>query len=86
MRLFVAIALDADARARVSLEQRRVAAELGRDAHVVRFVRPEQLHLTLVFLGERDDTTAAALARTMDGEVETSDGPMHTALAHIALV
>ena len=51
MRLFVAIDLDAAARASIADEQRRLAACTA-GGTPVRWVKPDQLHLTLVFLGE----------------------------------
>ena len=59
MRLFVAIALPADLRARLSRMQQGVPA--------ARWVDPDNLHLTLRFIGEADDGQAhdldAALAQ-----------------------
>ena len=61
MRLFVAVApTDAARRALVDV-QRRVADELGRDADGIRWVRPEHLHVTLVFLGEVADAHVPAI-------------------------
>jgi 2'-5' RNA ligase len=52
MRLFVAIELDEAARKAIAAEQRRLRAAAP-DA--LRWVRPEQMHLTLVFLGKVDE-------------------------------
>lgn len=54
MRLFVAVDLDAAARAAVAGEQHRIraAAAGGSPGGFVRWVKPEHLHITLVFLGE----------------------------------
>ncbi len=52
MRLFVAIELDEGARGAIHQVQRRIATALGPDAHMLRFVRAEHLHVTLLFLGE----------------------------------
>jgi RNA 2',3'-cyclic 3'-phosphodiesterase len=69
VRLFVAADVDAPSRAAMAAEQRRLrtAAERGSP---LRWVRPEQLHLTLVFLGEVDDVRAdeavAAIGQPVD--------------------
>lgn len=63
MRLFVAIEFDEAARAAIHLAQRRMASALGPDAHMLRFVRAEHLHLTLLFLG---DVAEARLASLLD--------------------
>jgi 2'-5' RNA ligase len=64
MRLFVAVDLPEHARALVAAEQHRLAAQGGR---AVRFVRPEQLHVTLAFMGsveaDRVDAIRTAVAR-----------------------
>src|SRR5689334_23708597 len=59
MRLFVAVDLDDAARAAIALEQKRLTArgELGS----LRLVRPDHIHLTLVFLGEVAADRAAAI-------------------------
>ena len=51
MRLFFAIELDRAARQRVADEQQRLRA-LVRDDATLRWMDSEQLHITLVFLGE----------------------------------
>lgn len=66
MRLFAAIELDEGTRAAVHREQRRLAeavrASSDGDDGGLRLVRPEQLHLTLVFLGEVSASLASAVA------------------------
>lgn len=52
MRLFVAIELDEAAREAVHEAQRRIGSALGPDARLLRFVRAEHLHVTLLFPGE----------------------------------
>ena len=52
MRLFVAIDLDEAARAAIADEQRRLKAAIGETRSSIRWVRPDHMHLTLVFLGE----------------------------------
>ncbi len=63
MRLFIAINLNEDTKARlVSLRD-----ELRSRSARGRFVLPENLHLTLAFLGECDDKKAAAARQCMEG-------------------
>ena len=69
MRLFTAIELTDEARAAITAEQKRVAAGLGDAAGALRFVRTEHLHLTLVFLGEVAEESAASIIETMSGEI-----------------
>jgi 2'-5' RNA ligase len=61
MRLFVAIDLDASARSSIEAAQSRLRALIGPDSRL-RWVRPEQMHLTLVFVGEVDDQQASRVA------------------------
>ena len=51
MRLFVAVDLDAAARAAIADEQRRLGRAIA-GGTPVRWITPEQMHVTLVFLGE----------------------------------
>ena len=67
MRLFTAIELTESARAAIAGEQRA----LGQGRGQLRLVRPEQMHLTLVFIGEVSESRAAAIADLM-----TSDLPV----------
>ncbi len=55
MRLFVALNLPPELRMRIADE---VIAPLGERLPRVRWVRPETLHVTLAFLGERSDAEA----------------------------
>jgi RNA 2',3'-cyclic 3'-phosphodiesterase len=52
MRLFIAIDLDEAAREAIAEEQRRLKASIRSVRARMKWVRPEQMHLTLVFLGE----------------------------------
>ena len=67
MRLFLALDLDSAARARAAEAQRRARKAAERQDVTVRWVRPQNLHLTLAFLGEVD-ADRAALARRAAGE------------------
>lgn len=62
MRLFVAIELDEQARDLLADYQRRLS-DLDR---AVRWVRPEQIHLTLKFLGEVPDAQVLQVAKALD--------------------
>ena len=61
MRLFIAIDLNEDARGAIADEQRRLKVAIGQTRATVKWVRPEQMHLTLVFLGEVAETRAQAI-------------------------
>ena len=60
MRLFVAVDLDAAARASISAEQERLRLITAR-ASPVRWVKAEHLHMTLVFLGEVEESRVNAV-------------------------
>jgi len=68
MRLFIAIDLPHEAREAIAAEQARIAAAL--DGPTLRWVKPEQAHLTLVFLGhvgsERVTSVVDAVAADVD--------------------
>ena len=69
MRLFTAIELDDDARAAVAAAQQRIRTDLGDASRSLRFVGAEHLHLTLVFVGEVDERSAADLVGVMGGDI-----------------
>ena|SRR5438876_7884776 len=69
MRLFVAIDLDDAAREAIADEQKRLQRELGRNDRSLRWVRTEQMHLTLVFIGSADDARAAVIIETMASDI-----------------
>ena len=56
MRLFVAIDIASHVRVRIKQIQNRLAQELDLSDKQVKWVHPEQIHLTLKFLGDVDDT------------------------------
>ncbi len=64
MRLFLAIDLDDAARAEMSAEQTRLARTLGRSS--LKFVKPDQLHVTLVFLGEIPEDRVTAVCGALE--------------------
>ena len=75
MRLFIAIDLDDDARRDIAAEQKRLMRELA-GASSLRMVRPEQMHLTLAFLGEVDEVRGAAIGDAMRGDVKAGPFPI----------
>jgi 2'-5' RNA ligase len=68
MRLFTAIELSDAARTAIVAEQKLVVASL-KSAGGLRLVRPEHLHLTLVFIGEVAEEYCAEIARAMCGDI-----------------
>lgn len=68
MRLFVAIDLNDGARRAIEAEQRRLVEALGHGSSL-KWIRPEQLHLTLAFLGEIDEPRAMAVIGSMSADI-----------------
>ena len=69
MRLFVAVDINSQVRDRIEQVQRRLRQELGHADRGVKWVRPEQIHLTLKFLGEVRDKM---LTQVCDGVTRTA--------------
>jgi 2'-5' RNA ligase len=69
MRLFTAIELTDDARLSMTAVQREIAAGLGEASRSLRFVRPEHLHLTLVFAGEIAEDRALAVVEAFRPDI-----------------
>jgi 2'-5' RNA ligase len=67
LRLFTAIELTDPARASIAAEQQRIVQSLGGSR--LRLVKPEQMHLTLVFLGEVAQERGAAIAALMEPDI-----------------
>src|SRR5262245_54272097 len=67
MRLFIAVDLDDGARAAIAAEQKRLLRAIGDSGgrSSVKAVRPEHMHLTLVFLGEVAEASAAQLTESV---------------------
>src|SRR5208337_853639 len=61
IRTFIAIDVDQAIRDRLTALQ----ARLGKDGTEVKWVEPENLHITLLFLGEVDDRELPAVCRTV---------------------
>src|SRR6476661_4290808 len=68
MRLFLALDLDASSRQAIGREQARIRRAL-KDGSPARWTALEQMHLTLVFIGQVDEPTAAAVARDVSEPV-----------------
>lgn len=73
MRTFVAIAIPESVRASLTAVQRELLAQLTKGA--ARPVRPEQLHLTLQFLGEVDDGQVDGLTIALRAGLEQCAAP-----------
>lgn len=76
MRLFVALNLPDDVRARIEAE---LIEPLRSVTSGVRWVRPEMLHVTLAFLGERSDAEAREASRVV-GELAVGRAPLNVSL------
>ena len=61
MRLFVAVDLDENARWAIAAEQKRLMATRAGSSKSLRWVRPEQMHLTLVFVGNVDEAVGSPM-------------------------
>jgi 2'-5' RNA ligase len=70
MRLFIAIDLDSAARETIAAEQRALARAIG-DDRSLRWVRTDQMHLTLVFLGEVSDAGVPPLVAAIGAPLST---------------
>src|SRR6266404_4722143 len=66
-RLFSAIDLGPSARERIAAEQHRLTTALR--APALRWVKPEHLHLTLVFIGEVADDCVARIVLAMQKDI-----------------
>jgi 2'-5' RNA ligase len=74
MRLFTAIELNEDARQAIAAEQKRIAGVLGRDTESsLTWIRPEHMHLTLVFLGEVEQAHTPAVIDAMGEDLENAE-------------
>jgi 2'-5' RNA ligase len=70
MRLFIAADLSDEAKQAIAAEQKRIAVALGRSGDSVKLVRPGQMHLTLLFLGEVPEARVTAVVETMNSPVD----------------
>jgi 2'-5' RNA ligase len=72
MRLFVAVDLSDEARQAMAAERKRIAAALAGRPTSLKWVRPEHLHLTLVFLGSVDEARAHAVVDAVGRDVDAA--------------
>jgi len=70
VRLFAAIDLSPETRDAMAAEQKRIAGSLGSTAAPLKWVHPENAHLTLVFLGEVDAARVPSLVDTIGMDVD----------------
>ncbi len=76
MRLFVAIDIEPHVRVRIRQIQNRLAETLDLSSKQVKWVQPEQIHLTLKFLGDVSDaklTQVCDVVRRTAGEFDGFD-------------
>lgn len=79
MRLFAAVDLSEQTRAAIGAVQRTIVSKLG--SHGLKIVRPEHLHLTLVFAGDVTDAQGTALIEMMSADVPQE--PFHVAFGGV---
>lgn len=70
MRLFVAVDLSEDARRAIAAEQKRIAVALADASKRLKWVRPEHMHLTLVFLGGVEEARVPAVVDAVGRDVD----------------
>jgi 2'-5' RNA ligase len=70
MRLFVAIEIDAAARLAIADAQSRLRRRFGGRSGDPRWVHPDLMHVTLVFIGEADEARAGAVMRALATPLE----------------
>ena len=72
MRLFVAVDLSEEARQAMAAEQKRIAATLGDRRTSLKWIMPEHMHLTLVFLGSVDEARGRAVVDMIGRDVDAA--------------
>jgi RNA 2',3'-cyclic 3'-phosphodiesterase len=70
MRLFVAVDLPEEAKRAIAAEQKLIAAPLVGSGDSLKLVAPEQMHLTLLFLGEVQEARVPAVIEAMNTAVD----------------
>ncbi len=68
-RLFVAIELDDDARQAVAAYAARIFRSGNLRPGLLKWVRPEQIHITLAFLGDVPDASVAGLVTAISADI-----------------
>ena len=74
MRLFAAIDIEPQVQHRINRTQRRLKRDLNLSGQEVRWVRPEQLHLTLKFLGDVRDSAITQVCDVMTRTARECEG------------
>ncbi|MHC4288786.1 MAG: RNA 2',3'-cyclic phosphodiesterase [Planctomycetota bacterium] len=74
MRLFVALDIEPQVRERIATIQQQLKRDLNLPDKAVRWVRPEQIHLTLKFLGEVRDRLIPQVCDAMMRAVTECEG------------
>jgi 2'-5' RNA ligase len=75
VRLFAAVELSRQTRDAMAVEQHRIAASLGSAGVSLKWVNPENAHLTLVFLGHVESARVPAIVETVRQDVDAT--PFH---------
>src|SRR5271167_2348312 len=70
MRLFVAVDLSEEIKQKVSAVLRELAAIAGKQQAEIKWVKQEQLHFTLKFLGECAEEQMPPLTKALDAAVQ----------------
>lgn len=74
MRLFTAIDIDPQVRDRIDQIQKQLKRELNLQGRDVKWVRPDQIHLTLKFLGEVRDEALTDVCKAVTQTAAQCDG------------
>lgn len=74
MRLFVAIDIDPQIRGGIERVQQQLKHELNLSGREAKWVRPEQIHLTLKFLGEVRDDALTSVCEVVTQTASRHDG------------
>jgi len=69
MRLFIAVELDDEAKDAIAVEQQRLASAMRESRASLKWVKRDQMHLTLVFLGEVPDASAQPIVDAMNAPI-----------------
>jgi 2'-5' RNA ligase len=72
MRLFIAVDLSDEVRQAMAGEQTRMAEALGGAGALMKWVRPEQAHVTLVFLGDTDEVRVPSIVEAVGRDVDAA--------------
>jgi RNA 2',3'-cyclic 3'-phosphodiesterase len=72
MRLFVAIELPETVKQAIVAIQKRIAPAAGGGAATMRWTRPEQMHLTLAFIGNVDQPRSTAVVHALSPPIDAA--------------